>query len=102
MGAITITKENFQAEVIKSEQVVLLDFWASWCSPCRMLSPIVDEVAKEMPNIKVCKINVDEESFLATKFGVASIPMLLVMKNGQIKNKSLGLISKEAVKKLLQ
>lgn len=102
MSVITITKENFQAEVIKSEQLVLLDFWASWCSPCRMLSPIVDEVAKEMPNIKVCKINVDEESVLATKFGVSSIPMLVVMKNGQIKNKSLGLISKEDVKNLLK
>ena len=90
MSVITITKENFQQEVLASDKPVLLDFWASWCGPCRMVSPIVDEIAEEREDIKVGKVNVDEESELAAKFRVMSIPTLVVMKNGEIVNQSIG------------
>ena len=90
MSVLTITKNNFQEEVIRSEKPVLLDFWASWCGPCRMVSPIVDEIAEEREDIKVGKVNVDEESELAAKFRVMSIPTLVVMKNGEIVNQSVG------------
>lgn len=90
MSVITITNTNFQSEVINSDKPVLLDFWASWCAPCRMLSPVVDEIAAERGDIKVGKINVDEEPELAGKFGVMSIPTLVVMKNGKIVNQSVG------------
>ena len=83
MSVVTITKENYQQEVLESELPVLLDFWASWCNPCRMLSPIIDQIADEHPEIKVGKINVDEEAPLAIQFGVASIPTLIVMEGGQ-------------------
>ena len=82
MAVITITKENFEAEVLKSAQPVLLDFWAAWCGPCRMLSPIVDEVAEERTDVKVGKVNVDEQPDLAAEFGVMSIPTLLLFENG--------------------
>ena len=97
MDIITITKDNFQAEVIEAKGTVLIDFWASWCGPCRMLSPIVDQVAEEHPDIKVSKINVDEEPELASQFDVMSIPMLVVFKDGQKVNESVGLIPKEKV-----
>ena len=84
MAVITITKENFEAEVLKSAQPVLLDFWAAWCGPCRMLSPIVDEVAEERTDVKVGKVNVDEQPDLAAEFGVMSIPTLLLFENGKI------------------
>lgn len=90
MAVLEITKENFEAEVLKSEKIVLLDFWASWCGPCRMVSPIVDEIAEEMPEIKVGKVNVDEEGELALKFQVMSIPSLFVFKNGEIVEQSVG------------
>ena len=90
MSVITITKENFQQEVLASDKPVLLDFWASWCGPCRMVSPIVDEIAEEREDIKVGKVNVDEESELAAKFRVMSIPTLVVMKDGEIVNQSVG------------
>ena len=90
MSVIKINKNNFQNEVLNSEKPVLLDFWASWCGPCRMVSPIVDEIAAERSDIKVGKINVDEQPELAAQFGVMSIPTLVVMKNGRIVNQVVG------------
>lgn len=101
MAAIVITKENFDSEVLKAEDTVLVDFWATWCGPCRMLSPIVDEVASERPDVKVGKINVDEQPELAQQFGIMSIPTLLVFKNGEKVQESVGLIPKEKVEALL-
>lgn len=83
MAVVTITTENFAQEVLHSDKPVLLDFWASWCGPCRMLSPIVDEVAEERTDVKVGKVNVDEQPELAERFGVETIPTLLVFRNGQ-------------------
>lgn len=97
MGALHITKENFETEVLKSEKPVLVDFWASWCGPCKMLLPIVEEVADEVTNAKVCKINVDEQPELAAQFGVMTIPTLILFKNGEIANKSVGALPKAAV-----
>ena len=90
MSVIQINKNNFQNEVLNSEMPVLLDFWASWCGPCRMVSPIVDEIAAERGDIKVGKVNVDEERELAAQFGVMSIPTLVVMKGGKVVNKIVG------------
>lgn len=101
MAAIVITKENFDSEVLKAEGTVLVDFWATWCGPCRMLSPIVDEVASEHPDVKVGKINVDEQPELAQQFGIMSIPTLLAFKNGEKVQESVGLIPKEKVEALL-
>lgn len=101
MAAIVITKENFNSEVLKAEGTVLVDFWATWCGPCRMLSPIVDEVASEHPDVKVGKINVDEQPELAQQFGIMSIPTLLVFKNGEKVQESVGLIPKEKVESLI-
>ena len=84
MAGVTITKENFEAEVLHSTKPVLLDFWATWCGPCRMLSPIVDEVAEERTDVKVGKVNVDEQPELASQFGVMSIPTLLVFEQGKL------------------
>ncbi len=98
MAVITITKENYNEEVIKSPVPVLLDFWATWCGPCRMLSPIVDEIANEVEGkAKVCKINVDEQPDLAQQFGIMSIPTLVFMKNGEIVAKEVGVRSKQAI-----
>ena len=90
MSVIKINKNNFQNEVLNSEKPVLLDFWASWCGPCRMVSPIVDEIAAERSDIKVGKINVDEQPELAAQFGVMSIPTLVVIKNGKVVNQAVG------------
>ena len=101
MATTVITKDNFQSEVSDYSGTVLIDFWAEWCGPCRMLSPIVDEVAAENPAIKVGKVNVDAEQELAAQFGIMSIPTLLVFKNGQKSGESVGLIPKEQVEKLI-
>ena len=101
MATVTVTKQNFEKEVLQSEQPVLLDFWAPWCGPCRMVSPVIDEIAKERPDIKVCKVNVDEENELAGRFGVMSIPTLVVMKDGAIINKSMGARPKNAILAML-
>lgn len=91
MAVVTITKENFENEVLKSDKPVLLDFWATWCGPCRMVSPIVDEIANERDDIKVGKINVDEQGELSMQFRIVSIPTLIVMKNGEVANKAVAL-----------
>ena len=101
MSVIHITKENFEAEVLKSDKPVLLDFYAVWCGPCKMLSPILDEIAQEREDIKVCKMNVDEEPELAAQYQVASIPSLFVIENGQIKNQSLGARPKPQILEML-
>lgn len=101
MSVLKITQNNFEAEVLKSDKPVLIDFWASWCGPCRMLSPVVDEIAEENPHIKVGKINVDEEGDLAASFGVMSIPTLVVIKNGQVVNQSVGVVPKQKILAML-
>ena len=95
MSVITINKENFRKEVLESDKPVLLDFWAAWCGPCRMLSPIVDELAEENPHIKVGKVNVDEEFDLSSQFSVMTIPSVFVFKNGQQVGHTVGVQSKE-------
>ena len=101
MAVIEITKENFEAEVLRSAQPVLLDFWAAWCGPCRMLSPIVDEVAEERSDVKVGKVNVDEQPELAERFGVMSIPTLLVFEQGKLVRQAVGARPKAGVLDLL-
>ena len=90
MSVMTITKDNFEELVLRSEKPVLLDFWAPWCAPCRMVSPILDEIAAERPDIKVCKVNVEEELELARQFRVFSIPTLMVLRDGEVEHKMTG------------
>ena len=97
MAVMKVNKESFETEVLKAEGMVLVDFFADWCGPCKMLSPIVDEVAEENTDIKVCKINVDEEPELAMRYNVMSIPTLVVIQNGEEVNKSVGLVSNEDI-----
>ena len=101
MAVVTITKENFEQEVLQSAKPVLLDFWASWCGPCRMLSPVVDEVAEERTDVKVGKVNVDEQPELAGQFGVMSIPTLLVFEQGKLVRQAEGARPKASVLELL-
>ena len=101
MAAITITNQNFDAEVMKSDKPVLIDFWASWCGPCRMVSPIVDEIGKEETAVKVGKVDVDANPELAQKFGVMSIPTLVVIKDGKVVQRAVGARPKAAIKEML-
>jgi thioredoxin 1 len=101
MSITTITKENIQKEVLESEKPVLLDFWASWCGPCRMISPLVDEIARENTAVKVGKVNVDEQQELARAFNIMSIPTLVVMKNGKVVNQSVGVRPKQQIVSML-
>lgn len=103
MSVITLNKNNFEDEVLKSEKLVLIDFWASWCGPCRMMSPVIDEIAEEMgDSIKVGKINIDEEKDLAIKYDVMSIPTFIVFKNGNEVGRSVGVQDKEEIKNMLK
>ena len=101
MNVVHVNKDNFQEVVLNSDKTVLLDFWASWCGPCRMIAPALEEIATEREDVLVCKVNVDEESELAMQFGVTSIPLLVVMENGEIVNHSVGAKPKEAILDLL-
>ena len=101
MSVINVTKDSFKSEVTSSDRPVLIDFWASWCGPCRMVSPIVDEIANERSDIKVCKVNVDEQPELASAFGVMSIPTLGVMKDGKVTNQAVGAMPKQRILALL-
>ena len=102
MAEINLTSDNFDAEVLNSDIPVMVDFWAPWCGPCKMLGPIVAEIAEEQEGkLKVCKVNVDEEGELARKFKVASIPTVMIFKNGEMTNKNLGYVQKEQLLALL-
>ncbi len=101
MAVLKITKENFENEVIKSDKPVLIDLYADWCGPCRMMAPVISEISEERKDIKVCKINVDEESELSNSFGVMSIPMIAVVKNGKIVNSTVGFRPKDQILDLL-
>lgn len=102
MSALHITKENFDQEVLNSDQPVLIDFWASWCGPCQMLLPVVEELAREVEHAKICKINVDEQPELAQQFQVMTIPTLVVMNGGKVLNRSVGVKPKEEILKMLE
>lgn len=101
MAVVTITQQNFEQEVLKSDKPVLIDFWAEWCGPCRMVSPIVDEIGVETPGVKVGKVNVDEQQALAMQYGVRSIPTLIVFKDGKIAKTAVGARPKAAILQML-
>lgn len=101
MPVLTINKNNFQKEVMESEKPVLLDFWANWCGHCKSISPVIDEISAEHPEIKVCKINIDDEHELAKQFEIMSIPALLVIKDGKVTNRSVGLKPKNQILRMI-
>ena len=101
MAAIELTSENFEQEVLQADKTVLVDFWASWCGPCKMLSPVIEEIADERSDIKVGKVNIDEHPELAQKYGVMSIPTVLVIKDGEEVNKSVRAVPKKALLDLI-
>jgi len=101
MSTLTITQDNFQTQVVNSNNLILLDFWAPWCGPCRMVSPIVDEISNEFPDVVVGKVNVDEQPGLASEYGVMSIPTLTVLKNGKVVNQAIGVRPKQEILQML-
>ena len=101
MSVITVTKDNFQKEVLDSDKPVLIDFWASWCGPCRMVSPLVDQIAEERSDVRVGKINVDEQPELAGRFGIMSIPTLMVFRDGRVSEQAVGARSKAMIEAML-
>ena len=103
MAEIVITEQNFEQEVLKSDKPVLVDFWASWCGPCRMLAPTIEKLAEEMEGVaKVGKVNVDEQPGLAARFGISSIPTLIVFEDGKVKNTSVGVVPKSMIEDMLR
>ena len=102
MAVLTITKDNFNQEVLEAKGPVLIDFWAAWCGPCKMMGPLIDQIAEENPGVKVGKINIDEQQQLAEKFGVMSIPTLVLFEDGQQKKTSVGLVPKESIEEMFK
>lgn len=103
MNIINVNKDNFEEEVLKSDKKVLVDFWAGWCGPCQTMSKVIDDIAKKIPDdVKICKINVDEEASLTIKYNVSSIPTFLVFKNGTVENMTVGVQNKEKILELLK
>ena len=103
MSVLNVTSENFENEILKSEKTVLIDFYADWCGPCRMMSPIIDQIAEEMQDkIKVGKVNVDENQELAMEYGVMSIPTIVILENGEVKNTLVGVRDKNEIKEILK
>lgn len=101
MSIVHVTGENFRSEILDASGTVLLDFFAVWCGPCRMVAPILEEIADERPDVKVCKVDVDQEPQLAARYGISSIPTLLVIKNGKIVNQSIGAVPKSSILRML-
>ncbi len=100
---VNVTDSTFESEVLQADGKVLVDFWADWCGPCKMLSPLVDEIAKELDGkIKVCKVNVDQARYVSSRLGVTSIPTLMIFENGKIQNKSVGFINKQQIAAFIQ
>jgi thioredoxin 1 len=97
MSVTALNEENFDSEVLKSNKPVLVDFWADWCGPCKMLSPVVEQIAEEREDIKVCKVNIDEEMHLALQYNVMSIPTVISFENGELKNRSVGVCPKDEI-----
>ena len=103
MSEVTLTQNNFEEEVLKSDIPVLVDFWASWCGPCKMLAPTIAEIAKDYEGkVKVCKLNIDDDSSIAIKYGIASIPTVVLFKNGDVADKSVGFVPKAVIENMLK